>query len=189
MNNRVRIVTDMYHERFDACYYIDQCTGFLLQPTALENLTNVIEHVRYMVNNNYSNIEHYTSKGKLNYLQHLYVVFTELRSPAQIETHTELKSLYDIFHMYYRINYSDFSNQSKVIRKVFYDYSENCNDDNLPSKIAHNNKLCDGQEFERFLQSVIDRADDTLMAFYSLKLNEIEEIFQTAMKANAVDVA
>lgn len=189
MDNKTRskIVIDMYYERFDTSYHKEQGRGFLLQPTSLGNLINVIEHVNYMVKNNYANIQHYTAAGKLNYLQHLYVVFTELRCPAQIEIHTELKALHDIFHMYYRRNLMEFSNQSDTIRRVFYDYSDNQHDENLPSRIAHDNKLCDGQEFARFLQSTIDRADDTLISFYSLKLHEIEELFQSAMKSNSVD--
>lgn len=187
MDNRVRIVVDMYYERFDTSYHKEQGDEFLLQPSAIGNLMNLVDHVHHMVKTNYANIDHYTAAGKLNYLQHLYVVFTELRAPSQIEIHAELKSLCDIFYMYYERNYIEFSNQSELIRKVFHDYSDTRNEEDLPSKIAHKHKLCKGQKFERFLQSVIYRADDAFESFYSLKLNAIEEIFQSAMKSNTVD--
>jgi hypothetical protein len=187
MDNRVRIVIDMYHERFDTSYHKEQGNDFILQPSAIGNLMNVVDHVHHMVKTNYANIEHYTAQGKLNYLQHLYVVFTELKVPAQIEMNAEVKALLDIFHRYYEKNHTEFKKQSDLITEVFYSYFDNQNDDKLPSKIAHNNKLCKNQTFERFLQSVIDRADDAFASFYSLPLVEIEEIFQSAMKSNTVD--
>lgn len=189
MDNRVRIVVDMYHERFDTSYHKEQGDEFLLQPSAIGNLMNIVDHVHHMVKNNYANIAHYTANGKLNYLQHLYVVFTELRAPAQMEILADLKSLRDIFSMYYQRDYSHFSNQSELINKVFDYYSHTRNDEDLPSKIAHKHKLCKDQKFERFLQSVVDRADDAFESFYSLKLNEIEDIFQAAMKSNEADVS
>lgn len=186
MNNRVKIVIDMYHQSFDRSYYTAQGNDFLAQPTSIGNLINVIDHVRWMVDNDYANIEHYTPKGKLRYLQHLYAVFNELRVSIESEVQTEVQSLSEIFQTYYHKDHDHSETTAYGLSTIFSAYSNKQIPENLPTSIFDKHKLCAEHSFNRFLTAIVDRTEDTLLSFYSLQLDEIEIIFQTAMNENTV---
>lgn len=185
MEKSIKIAIDMYFAQLDACQHRDLGEQFLRSESVLDNLMDVVSHFRDIEANNYAKLSHYNAAGKLNYLQHLYVVFVELRRFVLTNVKSIINDLSDMFYRYHDKHLSaSHSIFNYTFRIVFHTYLDNRNKANLPSALAQKHNICKNQPFEQVLNSFLKQADAVLLNYSSLDLEYINKTLKDAVKSN-----
>jgi len=185
MEQAIQIAIDMYFDHCTKNQHRELGEHFLRSDNVLDNLMDVVAHVQYMEACDYANLDQYNPTGKLNYLQHLYVVFNELRRVALNKVEATISNLSDMFYRYHD-KHENNSNSSfnYTFRIVFHTYFDNQKEENLPSALAKTHNLCKNQTFTQVLNSFLKQADTVMVNYSSLNIEHINKVLKDAIKIN-----
>lgn len=185
MDQAIRIAIAMYFELLDTHQHRALGEQFLQSENVLDNLIDVVSHISHMEHTNYANLDHYNAAGKWNYLQHLYVVFNELRRVSLVNVESTINHLSDMFYRYHDKHYENsHSAFNYTFRLVFHTYFDKQKEENLPSALAKTHNICKNQAFASVLNNLLKQADTVMVNYASLNLEHISKTLKYAIKSN-----